>query len=184
SLSRFPLWVGLAPILLGRLDLAFPVPPPLRQAVLHRLPWREQVGRQLHPEPRPEDLLGGRAEIDSTLPAVMLRLVGLRRVNPNPPRSVYVDRSHQANLLRSHSRKSHQLHHGPQLGRDVRPDRFNESIGDRLNRLRLTNIGPATAEAGYCNQSMMKGRRDNPLPDGPLEQSDDPARSLVNLVPA
>src|SRR5208337_2490359 len=101
SLSRFPLWLGLAPILLGRLDLAFPVPPPLRQAVLHRLPWREQVGRQLHPEPRPEDLLGGRAEIDSTLPALMLRLVGLRRVNPNPPRSVYVDRSHQANLLRS-----------------------------------------------------------------------------------
>src|SRR5271157_3042466 len=85
SLSWFPLWTGLAPILLRRLDLAFPVPSPLRETMLHRLPWREQVGRQLHPEPRPENLLGRRAEIDSTLPAVMLRLVSLRREDPDSP---------------------------------------------------------------------------------------------------
>jgi hypothetical protein len=65
----------------------------------------------------------------------------------------------------------------------MRPNRINESIGDRLDRLRLPDIGPATSETGDRHKAVMERRRDNRLPDGPLEKSDDSARSFVDFVP-
>jgi len=128
--------------------------------------------------------LGYRPEIDPPLPAVMLGLVGLGLEAPNPPGLVEVDRPHLANLLRPHAGNPHQLYHRPDLGKDMGTDRINERIGDRLDGLRFPDIGPAASETGDRDEAVMEGGRDDPLPDGPLEQSDDPTCSLVDLVPA
>ena len=66
---------------------------------------------------------------------------------------------------------------------DVRPNRVHERIGDRLDRLRLPNVGPAPTEARNRLEAVMEGGRDHSLPDGPLEQPDNPARPLVHFVP-
>ena len=74
--------------------------------------------------------------------------------------------------------------HRPNLPGDVGPDRVNERIRDRLDRLRLPDVGPAPTEAGDRLEAVMDGGRDHLLPDGPLERPDDLADPLVDLVPA
>ena len=156
---------------------------PVRRFLLHRLPWGEQVSRNVCPEPRPEDGLSLRAEIDPTLPTVMPGFVFLGSVGPNPAGRVQVTRPNEANLMRPHSREALELDHGPNLAGDVGPDGVHERLRDRLDRLRLPNIGPAPAEAGDGLEAVMDGGRDHPYPDGPPKQPHEPARSLVHFVP-
>ncbi len=73
------------PILLGGLDPGFSALPLSSVTLGLRFGRREQVGRQLGPEPRPENRLGRRAEIDPTLPVVMLRLMALGSVGLGCP---------------------------------------------------------------------------------------------------
>lgn len=63
------------------------------------------------------------------------------------------------------------------------PDRIDEHIRDRLDRLRFPNIGPAASEAGDRNQTVMYGRGDDRLSHGPLEEPHDPTGPLVDFVP-
>ena len=81
-------WTGV----FRSLPHARPAAPPSLRGV-------EQVGRQLGPEPRPEDRLGLGAEVDPSLPAVMLRLVALGGVDPDPARRVEVARPHACKPL-------------------------------------------------------------------------------------
>ena len=135
----------------------------------------EQIGRQLGSEPRPEDLLGRRGRDRSPLPAVMFRLVTLGSVDPNPAGRINVDRPHRANLSGPHSRETLEFNHRPNLAGDVGPDRVNERIRDRLDRLRLPDVATAPTEAGDRLEAVMDGGRDHSLPHGPLERPDDDA---------
>jgi hypothetical protein len=56
-----------------------------------------------------------------------------------------------------------ELDHRPDLAGDVGPDRIDERIGDRLDRLRFPDVGPAPAEARDGLESVMEGRRDHLL---------------------
>jgi hypothetical protein len=144
----------------------------------------EQIDRQLGSEPRPEDLLGHRAEIDPSLPAVMLGLMALGSVGPNPARSINVDGSHDANLSRPHAGESRQFNHRPNLAGDVGLYGVNERIGDRPNRLGLSDLASAATETGDRLEAMMDRRGDHPLRDGPLVPTDDDSDPSVNLRPA
>src|SRR5262249_31184193 len=97
---------------------------------------------------------------------------------------VDVDRPHADDLAGPHPAQPRQLDHRPDLARDMGPDRVNERIGDRLDRLRLPDVSPAPAEAPDRFQAMMNGWRDHLLSDGPFECPDDMPDPFVDLVPA
>ena len=125
--------------------------------------------------------MGLGAEIDLPLSAVMLRLVSLGSVVPDPARRVQVDGPHeQTSSGRMPERRCSSTI--AQTGGDIRPDCVNERIGDRPDRLRLPDIGPAPTETGNGLEAVMDGGRNHRLPDGPLEQSHDyPARRLTSF---
>src|SRR5262249_26326180 len=125
-----------------------PIPPLPVPSFGLRFGRREQVGRQLGSEPRPEDLLGRGAEMDPSRSAVMLGLVALGSVNPDPPGSIDVDRPHAANLRGPHAGKALDFDHRPNLPVEIWQRGVNERIGDRPNRLLLPDIATAPAEAG------------------------------------
>jgi hypothetical protein len=66
---------------------------------------------------------------------------------------------------------------------DMGTNRVNERIRNRLDRLRLPDVGPAATETRHGLEAMMNGGRDNSLPDGPFEKPNNPARPLVDFVP-
>ena len=88
-----------------------------------------------------------------------------------------------ANLSRPHAGEPLEFDHRPDLAGDVGPDGVDERLGDRLDRLRLPDVGPAPTEAGDGLEAVMDGGRDHLLSDGPLERPDDVADPLVDLVP-
>ncbi len=63
------------------------------------------------------------------------------------------------------------------------PNRVNERIGDRLDRLRLPDVGPAPTEARNRFQAVMEGRRDHFLSDGPFERPENMPDPLVDFAP-
>ena len=172
------------PILLGGLDRGLTIPPLFSPTLGLRLPWLKEVGREFGPEPRPEDLLSHRAEIYPSLPAVMLRLVALGSVGPNPPRPINIDHPHDANLSRPHPGQALELDHRPNLAGDMRPDRIDERIGNRLDGLRLPDLAPAPTEAGDRLEAVMDRWRNHPLRHGPLVPPYNDLDPSANFGPA
>jgi hypothetical protein len=175
--------VPFPPILLARLDSGFTAPPLFSPTLIHHFTGLEKILLNVESEPRLQDLLGRGAEIDPTFPAMMLRLVRLGSVNPNPAGRVHVDRPHVANLPGSHAGEALELDHRPDLAGDMRPDDIDERVGDRPDRLRLPDVGPAPAEAGDSLETVMDGGGNQLLTHSPFERPDDLARSLVHFIP-
>jgi hypothetical protein len=70
------------------------------------------------------------------------------------------------------------------LAGDIGPDDIDERIRDRLDRLRLPNVGPAPAEARNSLEAVMNGRGERLFFDGPLERPEDATDPLVDLISA
>jgi hypothetical protein len=143
----------------------------------------EQIGCQLGTEPRPEGFLSFRAEIDPPLSAVMFGLVTLGSVDPNPAGRVNIDGPHRANLPGSHPREALEFDHRPDLAGDVGLNRVNERFGNRLDRLRLSNVGLAPTETRERFEAVMERRRNHFLRNSPLERTNNPPDPLIDLTP-
>jgi hypothetical protein len=148
-----------------------------------RLFWLKEIGRQFGPEPRPENVLSFRSKIDPPLPAVMFGLVTLGSVDPNPAGRVNVDRSYGANLSGPHAGETLQFDHRPNLAGDVGPNRVNERIRDRLDRLRFPDIGSAPTETSNRFEAVMERGRDHFLSDRPLERPENMPHAFVDFAP-
>jgi hypothetical protein len=108
-------------------------------------------------------------EIDPPFLVVMLGLVLHRYVFPDPAGRVEVAGPYDADFTRPHAGQSLKFDHRPDLAGDVGPDRVHGRIGDRLDRLRLTDVGPATAKPWNGLEAMVEGRRDHLLDYCPFE---------------
>jgi hypothetical protein len=64
----------------------------------------------------------------------------------------------------------------------MRPDRINESIGDRLDRLRLPDVGPVASKAGDHNKAVMDRRRTIASPTAQLKRRTIRPLRLLTLV--
>src|SRR3989304_4484555 len=84
--------------------------------------WRKQIGVQVGLEPRPDDFLGVRAEVDYPLFAIMLGLMRVRSVFPDVALHLDVDGPDGARLAWAATGPKLEVDHRPDLRRDERLD--------------------------------------------------------------